>query len=109
MKIEMGKQYRTLDGREVEIFAVKDGRVWGREKDGRGTWVSNSWDINNVSPYLVEVKPEITRTVFLVHEHKRCPSAFQNKADAETWAKLSDRPIAITGPHTVTFTEGEGL
>jgi hypothetical protein len=116
--ISMDKQYKTRDGREVELFAIRDDRVYGRERDSSGDdWRSNSWPLSNIDAYLIEVRPTVTRTVWLVHfgpASLHCAAAgHATQEAAASYAKQCeqnyDELLAITGPHTITFTPGEGL
>lgn len=121
MTISMDKQYRTRSGeRDAEIFAIRDGRAYGREKaiseGSPNGWYANSWPIDTAD--LIEVKPKITRTYWTVHHvepyanYEQHETSFDNKEAALIWIERSTLGldfIAITGPHTVEFTEGEGL
>lgn len=124
-KIEMGKTYRTRDGREVRIYAVGDFGVHGAVLEDGG-WQVCGWHADGgwSSPSraerhdLIEHKPTITRTCWAVHLAVPYATAANYRVDfddeemAREWARGSGKrlnPIAITGPHSVTFTPGEGL
>lgn len=69
--IEIGRTYRTRDGREVRIYAVDGGGhkpIHGAIREGDG-WVAASWLQGGVSALhinsLIEVKPRIQREVWL--------------------------------------------
>ena len=73
--IELGKKYRTRDGREVRIYAV-DGvegdEIHGSAKSSDGNWDSYSWSLDGKynSPIaggsdLIEVQPEVWRPIFI--------------------------------------------
>lgn len=120
-KIEMGKQYRTRDGREVRIYAVDENEansVHGaikRPSDNR--WVIFQWESDGRSCMantcdIIEVKQPITRTYWLVHcrGENLLGYTFPTEDRAKTYAwQRRDHAIAITGPLEVTFTEGDGL
>lgn len=73
--IELGKKYRTRDGREVRIYALDGGGDWpihGAIKCGY-LWTLTSWGAyglrrNNetMSPAdLIEVQPEVWHPIFI--------------------------------------------
>ena len=74
MKIELGKWYRTRDGREVRIYAVDAGGdypVHGAVLGEEG-WQFNSWALDGrwcpkmtLAVDLVEVRPRIKREVWV--------------------------------------------
>jgi hypothetical protein len=133
--IEMGKIYRTRDGRAVRIYAVDGGapdqatRIHGAILCplDEGGWNVASWGLtgridfnpHKEHPYdLFEVKPPITRTYWTVHHAipyvtpEQFETSFDSQTSAEAWANRAGRkyePVAITGPHEITFTEGFGL
>ena len=48
MKVEMGKEYTTRDGRAVRIYAVDGGGqfpVHGAVRDSNSTWAAHSWSV----------------------------------------------------------------
>jgi hypothetical protein len=72
--ISKDKTYRTLDGREVRIYATDAGLdkniIHGASNDGKYGWVPHAWLPNgehaSYTGYnLIEVKPRIKRTVWL--------------------------------------------
>jgi hypothetical protein len=96
--IELGKKYKTRDGREVRIYAV-DGNVdrpvhgavlntegwqpmvWCRD----GRWSSCAGEL---SPDLVEVKPRIQREVWVnVYPSQVTDVIHRNKATADAVAQ----------------------
>ena len=94
-KIEMGRVYRTRDGREVRIYAV-DGEghysVHGAIK-WEGAWVPKCWTANGgylsahceTDPFdLIEVKPRIQREVWVnVYPGPIVCELRHSKADAD--------------------------
>jgi hypothetical protein len=122
--IELGKQYRTRDGREVRIYAVDGGNgfhpIHGAILQPNGGWEVVVWNRDgtpthcHMSPEmnLIEVKPKITRTYWLVHcvDGGLLGYTFPTEDRAKTYAWQRRPNIAgITGPHEITFTEGDGL
>lgn len=112
--IEMGKKYRTDTGGEVTLHYVDEYFAFGYVDDNNaGIWTAGRGEAiaqlrSRGSGNLIEVKPTITRTYWLVH--------FRNgdidiRRAAERCEEMRSKPnvIAITGPHEITFTEGEGL
>jgi hypothetical protein len=78
--IELGKHYKTRDGREVRIYAVDGGGrfpVHGAVKLDDGTWRQEEWTLTrsyngekdgHTLPNaldLIEVKPRIQREVWV--------------------------------------------
>jgi hypothetical protein len=116
-KIELGKQYRTRDGREARVYAV-DARGWfpvhaaycvpGDIGWSVGEWRENGKHRECADLDLIEVKPTITRTYWLVHLTDRSAGAYTDNEFALRRARELDAQ-AVTGPHEVTFIEGEGL
>lgn len=120
--IEMGKTYRTRDGREVRIYAVDVPGVrpvHGARKTDSDNWCIACWSANGQHgdymglPFdLIEVKPKITRTYNLLHWKAGHASAYPSDESLARYRELmrtQNDPLAITGPHTIEFTEGEGL
>lgn len=110
-KIEMGKQYRTRDGKEVRLYAVGSGGnypVHGAVRED-GRWASACWTeqgnafINTKLPAdLVEVRPRHKRTAYLHvwRDYAGC-LRFSDTASGIT-------PIACVRVD-LDFEEGEGL
>jgi hypothetical protein len=74
MKIEMGKQYRTGDGREVRIYTTDGGGIYPVHgavlRDG--VWSPTSWTgagkyatLSEACADLIEVKPRIKQTIWV--------------------------------------------
>ena len=70
-KIEMGRVYRTRDGREVRIYATDGGGhkpIHGAIREGE-SWVVASWLYDGVAALdcnsLIEVRPRIKREVWV--------------------------------------------
>ena len=114
MKIEMGKQYRTRDGRDVRIYAVdghpeltvhgavklEDGwEICGWRSDGRlGGYTITDSD-------LIEVKPRIKREVW-VNVYSMCQTIWPSEEAANDCC--TDNRIACV-KLTIDVEEGEGL
>lgn len=119
MKIEMGKQYKTRDGREVRIYATDCGtgvqQVHGAVKRENGGWYPASWSISGVfrngsnpNPIdLVEVKPRIVREAWLnVYDHDRGDVLWSTKQQADD-ARTEGCLACVRVP--IDCEEGEGL
>lgn len=97
-KIEMGKTYRTRDGREVRIYAVDgglDAEIHGAVLDKGGNWLTRAWCSNGSyagpagSPCdLIEVRPRIKRDVWVNVYEGGWVYSYSNRADADR-AELS--------------------
>lgn len=120
MKIELGKQYKTRDGREVRIYATDgtdDFPVHGAVLTAAG-WKSAFWAKNGgytrtgdcSTSDLIEVRPRIKRTVWVnVYRHD----------DGAEFVELHDRRDQADGSGgtarvacvklTIDCEEGEGL
>lgn len=69
MMIEIGKQYRTADGREARVFMIDENDrlypVLGAYRSKDGVWFNAYWSMDGAPcggckvPHLVEVKPRI--------------------------------------------------
>jgi len=121
MTIDINKNYRTRDGKDVRIYAV-DGygpySVHGAVEKKTGVWIIESWTSNGavsngaVSPILngsydlVEVKPRIKQKVWVNVYPDHCLGAYHEKRHADEMA----------APHRIgcvqveiDIEEGEGL
>lgn len=118
MKIELGKTYRTRDGREVRIYAVDGGGrlpVHGAaSRDGK-TWVQESWSIGGewapddlaATPMdLIEVRPRIQRTVWVNVYPCSASGGYAEKATADNNAGY-DRIACVE--IDIDVEEGHGL
>jgi hypothetical protein len=116
MKIEMGKQYRTRDGREVRIYAVDGGSnypVHAATKGGDG-WYVNKWASDGryntgvvESPSdLIEVKPRIKRECWVNVYRDGKPGLHDSKQSATVYASC-DRIACVK--IEIDCEEGEGL
>ncbi len=119
MIVEMGKKYKTRDGREVRIYATDGygvhpihGSIRARSGDGwiacmwslSGAWCLNSEEHDND---LIEVKPRIQREVWLnVYPSgiQHCTHDTKELADKNC---CSDRIACVK--ITIDCEEGEGL
>jgi len=110
--IDIDKKYRTLNGREVRIYAT-DGKgtypVHGAVKVDDG-WLSYTWEatgtqgVSNVHD-LIEVRPRHKRTVW-VNVYDKAICDFRTKEDADRYA--GDTRMACIKVE-LDFEEGEGL
>ena len=117
--IDMLKQYRTRDGREVRIYAT-DGKdnypVHGAIKDADGKWVLNCWmldgaAVNSVNDNfldLIEVRPRIKRDVWLNVYPDSLGSVCKTREEADRMRPCTHNRIACV-KITIDVEEGEGL
>ena len=117
-KIEMGKQYRTRDGREVRIYAVDGGEghtdIHGAIKRCNDEWCAQTWWENGKASLhrdypedLIEVKRRIKRDVWLnVYEEEHIAICYLTKELADKSSRF--RRIACV-KITIDCEEGEGL
>ncbi len=121
-KIEMGKQYRTSDGRPVRILCVDYDSIYDNTtvvglykidcgKDAVCTWSAEgkfSWNSNlSTEMDLIEVKPRIKRTFWAnVYPDSIGSYHCQTRADADRSA-TADRVACIK--IEIDCEEGEGL
>lgn len=111
--IELGKQYKTRDGREVRIYAVDGGGhkpIHGAIREGDG-WFAASWLQGGVGALhinsLIEVKPRIKREVWVnVYPGPIVCELRHTKADADEDA-MRNRIACVK--LTIDCEEGEGL
>ncbi len=110
--IDMTKQYRTRDGREVRIYAVEQHEVHGAIKIN-GQWSLRNWYLNgafmcalNRDLDLIEVRPKRTLDVWLnIYDH-RGPGAHISKEHADDLQGL----LRVACLHIVReYEEGDGL
>jgi hypothetical protein len=117
--IDKTKQYKTRDGREVRIYAT-DGRenfeVHGAVKTDDG-WQVVSWsDDGKFYPHsedehkydLIEVKPRIKRTVWILCLSNGLCALFHSKHIAETYSADNSYVQACVKVE-IDCEEGEGL
>lgn len=112
--IELGKKYKTRDGRKVRIYAVDCGGhrpVHGAIRENN-EWVAYTWLHDGVAGLhcnsLIEVKPRIQREVWvnvypdgqIMHEQRKTADAFS--------VDNTDRRIACV-KLVIDCEEGEGL
>jgi hypothetical protein len=113
-KIELGKQYRTRDGREARIYAV-DGQahapIHGATKEMRG-WVVREWAedgqyLDVRSDYdLIEVRPRIKRTLWVNILPGDSFAAYHSRDLADSY-QIRHRKACV--PIEIDYEEGEGL
>lgn len=120
--IEIGKQYRTEDGREVALHHVDDFAVFGYILSAPGhyrqicAWGAtdgrtfSQFYESGVSKRLIEVKPPTALTYWLLHWENPDwhPSLGLTREYLDENFRKDGRK-AISGPHEITFTEGDGL
>lgn len=121
MKVELGKQYRTKDGKEVRIYAVDAGEyltVHGAIKhENPPRWLSYMWSIQgrasdwaaaqDYSLNLVEVKPRHKRIAWVnAYPNGQNPTTWAHKSEADRFAQPGR--IACIRVE-LDFEEGEGL
>ena len=110
--IDLKKRYTTRDGQAVELFAIRDGRVFGRIGMLPSTWGSHGSATPGMTPPLdlidlidlVEVKPEIQRE-FWVNIY---PSSQPIRAKVEADKCAVPGRIACVRVNIVCH-EGDGL
>lgn len=113
--IELGKQYKTRDGREVRIYAVDGGGhrpIHGAIREGQ-EWVAYTWLHDGVAGLhcntLIEAKPRIKREVWL-NVYRESDVEFygvcSKKEDADNYA--GDSRIACV-KLVIDCEEGTGL
>lgn len=117
--IDPTKTYQTRNGRPVRLVAVDDAGwafgfvgarrpcIWSAET---GKASDRFDDLGGADTDLIEGRPKITRTYWLVHWPSQTVRAygFESKEEAERY-RGEHSIVAITGPHTIEFTEGEGI
>jgi hypothetical protein len=107
--IDMSKQYRTRDGREVRLLMTDAGGdcpVIGAYKRCDGVWVGCDWPASGCCPALsnldlVEVKPKHVRWINLYN-----PIGFHQTRESADYADRAGRRIACL---RIEFEEGDGL
>lgn len=116
MKIEMGKQYKTRDGRDVRVLCIdgpdKNYPVVAAVNNGDGDDYWTPEDFTEDGTYvvddpgsvndLIEVKPEITEYVNIYSDGTHYGYPTKQRADSSA---DSDRIACIK----ITYCEGEGL
>jgi len=110
--IELGKKYKTRDGREVRIYAVDGGGhrpIHGAIREGQ-EWVACTWLHDGVEGLhcnaLIEVKPRIKREVWVNVYPNGTSRSFEEKRFADEHAM--DHRIACV-KLVIDCEEGEGL
>lgn len=122
LNISMEKQYRTRDGREVRIYAVDAEATWAVHGavrlESTHNWHLSCWTPEGLHRQvcdgpsdldLIEVKPKITRTYWLTQYGHQMDGPMKAWAFDPRGHPDTHNIIAITGPHTIEFTEGDGL
>jgi hypothetical protein len=114
--IDINKQYRTRDGREVRIYATDEGcgvaSVHGAIKTKDGIWHVYSWSEDGLSIFgrerdedLIEVRPRHKRTVWVtVYPMNRYQISDENiQCDIYPPKRIACIKVELD------FEEGEGL
>lgn len=117
MKIEMGKTYKTRDGREVRIYAVDGGGLYPVHGAvlHDGEWNPESWSVDGRwdrlnqrdgnSNDLIEVRPRIVREVW-VNVYPGGLRGYTSREEADD-RRSADRIACVR--LTIDCEEGEGL
>jgi len=112
--IDINKQYRTRDGKDVRIYATDGGDhpVHGAWRNSKNNWICDTWyadgryiNSGNSELDLVEVKPRHKRTVWL-NVYKDIAHAIMSKSEA---AMCADFGRIACIKIELDFEEGEGL
>lgn len=116
--IELGKTYKTRDGRDVRIYAVDGGVasncVHGAIRDKDGFWYAYQWYphggyLSGIGDPrdLIEVKPRIKRKVWVnVYQGELPEVAHPSKREADCFS--NETRIACVGID-IDVEEGHGL
>ncbi len=115
--IDIKKQYRTRDGREVRIYAIDGGRskneIHGATLEQDAGWCIAFWDCigewdkskYNSDLDLIEVKPRIKQTLWI-----NIYNNYQSISSTEKFAKnKADCGILARVKVDIDVEEGEGL
>lgn len=99
--IELGKKYRTRDGREVRIYAIEAAGIYpvhGAVRSINGFWCSRMWNHSGrmqghggksqVNGQLVEVLPEAT---FRLNAVLASDGTLRICSDASVWAVAAEK------------------
>ncbi|CAB4124863.1 hypothetical protein UFOVP62_38 [uncultured Caudovirales phage] len=119
--IDINKQYRTRDGREVRIYATDGGlehcMTHGAAKNKSGYWEAASWYTAHGGYYdcgvdhhydLIEVRPRHKRTVWLnMYSDGNVGKLYDSKEHANGVERTARRIACIKVE--LDFEEGEGL
>lgn len=122
--IDITKQYKTRSGLPVRIYcndgAANEELHGAYTADNGQSWSVLTWradgcfygDGREHELNLVEVRAQHIQTYWLIHSRSRdaytsCEVRFLDPL--KTDAGFHSSVVAITGPHEVTFADGEGL
>ena len=111
--IDIKKQYRTRDGREVRIYATDGGQeycIHGSVHHIALGWICHTWLPDGRSNMhtncdLIEVRPRHKRVVW-VNVYNENYGAFSTKEGADAWKVL---PRIACLRVELDFAEGDGL
>lgn len=114
--IDIKKQYRTRDGREVRIYAVdgmRDCPIHGAIRFD-SYWEANTWTergaylVGKIGPLdLIEVKPRIKREVWVNVYPEDIETLFYRTKEAADRGAVTKRIACVR--LTIDCEEGEGL
>jgi hypothetical protein len=114
--IEMGKEYRTRDGRPVRVHTTTAqcnlGPVIGEYESG-GSWVLEAWDRGGVTTLanpnldLIEVKPVRVYERWVNVHHDGSSSSYRKREDADAFATEMGRIACLHIRQE--YREGDGL
>jgi hypothetical protein len=112
--IDLNREYMTRDGREVELWKIVDNYVFGRMRTcDRKSWLGFDWKLDgtgsNRGSDLIPAPKKHKKTVWLVHYGGGAVTVYQSKESVDYIVTNPTDALAITGPHEIEFTEGEGL
>jgi hypothetical protein len=113
--IDLNKKYKTIDGRDVKLYAIEGDRVMGAIEHRDGLWRSDDWAVTDGNYYedgtssgdtdLVEVKRVRTKTFYLNIYEDDC---FGYSSEYEARHSRT-KGVLATKEVTIEFEEGEGL
>jgi hypothetical protein len=99
--IEVGKTYKRNSFSNKTVVFITEGNAM--IKDASGNF--STLEVDFMEKHYTEVKPKIKRKYWLVHSRS---GRWLNAWTRDPHGHVDD-VLAITGPHTVEFEEGEGL
>ena len=111
--IDLEKQYRTKGGYEVKLNFIDGETVYGHFECWKDSWFGGEWNINDgiysksgdPECDLVEVKPRIKRTIWLII-YEDCTLSISSKEEADYYD--DDNRLACIKVE-IDCEKGEGL